>query len=219
MAAEEDAAAVKAMCQQVAPAFFSAATLPLVEIEFRLGMVSPSGFNADVGREAHDSALKALRAFSGWESVQHAVDHVRRLPRGVRVIVSADDSCTPPVVQRKSKCVAIDMETLPGLAVRFAVAQEEPVGFEALRAMDPAWEEHGVVVARDRWSFQRKKVRIDVTQVTLPSDVAEYQVELEVLGPESITDDAQLMHVLHKVVDVQRAAGLAGHPPKKRLEV
>jgi hypothetical protein len=132
-------------------------------------------------------------------------DQVRRLSHGVRVISNGDDVIS---VQRKMKRVTMDMDTFPGRSVRFAVAQEQPMDRASLEEMDTRWHEHGTIVARTRCSFLRKGVRIDVTQILEAGPTTQHQVELEIVHAAAIVEDGHLLPIMHKILDVQREAGL-----------
>ena len=201
----EEGMVAKALCSTVSDAFFRTHTLPHVEVEFRLGHRTPRGFDPDMGPSVHATLLKALHAYPGWESVTITKDQVRRLSHGVRVISNGDGVIS---VQRKTKRVTMDMDTFPGRSVRFAVAQEHPMDRAALEDMDARWHEHGTVVARTRWSFLRKGVRIDITQIRGAGLTTQHQVELEIMHAAAIVEDGHLLPIMHKILDVQRAAGL-----------
>jgi hypothetical protein len=191
---------------RVSAEFFGVHDMPHVEVEFRLGRQTPSGFDPDVGPDVWGALRDALGAFPHWESACTSVDTVERFGDGVRAISEAAPG-GEPTLQLKRRVAIVDVKGADmapgmGLDVRFAVAQELPL--DASQRPAPGT---GAVVERMRWSFTRKGLRIDLTRASSKRGPVQHLVELEVLAPRDVRDPDVLYAMVQKVENVQTAAG------------
>lgn len=163
-----------------------------IEIELRLGKITPSGFNTDVGPHVFGLVMRGLDAYNGWESTDVADAEVYYWGSGVRCVYT-DEACT---TERKNPIVKKNLK-LDALDVRLGISQEIPVEMPT--------DEATRCVRRQRKSYLRKNVRIDLSMVTgAPVDkdsesVVTYQVELEILSAKT---DQEIFSALYKVHDV-----------------
>lgn len=165
---------------------------PNIEMELRLGRINRGRFDTDVGPHVFGKILHGLDLYNGWEQVTQKVDEVYYWP-DARCVYS-DEEC---LTQRKHKILAKDLAIGPVLDVRLGISQEIPI--------DMPSDEATRCVHRQRKSFIRKNVRIDMTVVTgQPVDKdsenpVSYQIELEIMSAKT---DQEIFSALHKVHDV-----------------
>lgn len=184
-----------------------------VEIEIRFGRQSGKSFDTNVGEAAFKKVLGALQKYKEWESTNHDVKTVYYFPSsegsegsraGPRALkrLSVDEETDEQVGQIKTRVTVNDVE-LKGhpLDVRLGVSTEVP------------WEYDGEETSteqktKERWSFVRKNLSIDMTVVKgTPDDKdsdedTSYQIELEILRPSEIQNKIDLYNMLYKVFDV-----------------
>jgi len=164
-----------------------------IELELRLGKITPTGFDTDIGPHIFAKVIAGLDGYTGWENVTIKDDEVYYWQSGIRCRYSDTESVT----ERKNKILTKNHRIGPVLDVRLGISQEIPVDMpsdDAIRA-----------VQRRRKSYLRKNVRIDCTIVTGPPEDKDseastnYQVELEILSAKT---DQEIFSALYKVLDV-----------------
>jgi hypothetical protein len=171
-----------------------------VEIEIRFGRQSGKSFDTNVGQATFTKVLKALQTYKEWETKNHMTNTVYYFDGGKRL--SVDEETDEQVGQVKTRVTVDDVE-LQGhpLDVRLGVSTEVP------------WEYDGEETSteqktKERWSFVRKNLSIDMTIVKgTPDDKdsdedTSYQIELEILRPSEIQNKIELYNMLYKVFDV-----------------
>lgn len=111
-----------------------------------------------------------------------------------------DNNTSEQVIQKKEKLKHWDFSSKDKpLDVRVSIAQETP--FE-----DPPDDvEMDRMRTRERTSYIRKNLSIDLTKVSGQGEDMDdeeedhYQVEMEIVEPNSVADDKQLKNILAKV--------------------
>jgi hypothetical protein len=170
-----------------------------VEFELRLGKVNNKLFDTNVGRDTFEKLHRALQKYQGWEEVKKS--HTSVYYKGnTRVIVdedTEDTTCMKKITKIKENLV---LEGRP-LDVRFAVSTEDPVEQEDADVMD-------VVRVKERTSYIRKNLSIDVTRVTGQTDDPDdeegerFEVELEIIDPRKVANENELYNIIHKVHNI-----------------
>lgn len=173
---------------------------PGTEIEFRFGRKTRGGFDTNVGREPFQKVLKALEKYEGWESTKHAKSTVYYFPDSKRLTV--DEETDEQVGQIKKRITVDDFE-LEGhpLDVRLGISTEEPYEYDGEETSNEQ-------KTKERWSFVRKNLSIDLSVVRgTPDDPdcdedTSYQIEMEIIDPVAVNDRDTLYNILYKIFDV-----------------
>ena len=170
-----------------------------VEIEIRLGRKTPTKFDTNVGRETFQKLLQALTTFGGWESTSQKTYSVYYGSGNKRITVDeATDEATAVIKSR----VAVSDFDLPDCPfdLRLGVSREVPYEQDD--------EEMASVKEKRRWSFVRKNLSIDLSQIKGdPEDPdsdedTTWHVELEIVDPRNIGDRDKLFSLLYKVFNL-----------------
>jgi hypothetical protein len=176
---------------------------PNTEIEFRFGRPSGKGFDTNVGPAVFDKVSGALRKYDGWESTKHSNATVYYFEGNKRLTV---DEETDEQVGHIKKRVLVDdfsMESAP-FDVRLGVSTEEPFEYDGDETSTKQ-------TTKERWSFVRKNLSIDMTIVKGTPDDKDsdedttYQIEMEIIDPSQISgDENELFNLLHKIFDLMK---------------
>jgi mRNA capping enzyme, beta chain len=171
-----------------------------VEIEVRFGRRSGSKFDTNVGETTFKKVLGALKKYDGWDTTHHMNATVYYFEGAKRLTV--DEETDEQVGQVKTR-VKVDDTELQGhpLDVRLGISTETP------------WEYDGEETSteqktKERWSFVRKNLSIDLSIVKGTPDDKDsdedttYQIEMEIVRPSEIQNKIELYNLLHKVFDV-----------------
>jgi hypothetical protein len=173
---------------------------PNTEIEFRFGRPSGKGFDTNVGPAVFDKVSRALRKYDGWESTKHTNATVYYFEGNKRLTV---DEETDEQVGHIKKRVLVDdfnMESAP-FNVRLGISSEIPFEYDGDETSTKQ-------TTKERWSFVRKNLSIDMTIVKGTPDDKDsdedttYQIEMEIIDPSQISDDDNLFNLLHKIFDL-----------------
>lgn len=157
------------------------AEVPYVEMELRLGKYNGNFFDTDVGRERWERILAGLRQYTEWERAYgtHADVYYNDANR---VRITVDHSGTQTMVQKVRAAQEDFLQSDSPVDVRFAISTETPATgqYEMDRKL-----------VKERYSFERKNLRIDMTKVTGVKDLdseepTSYQIELEIVNPAKI---------------------------------
>jgi hypothetical protein len=176
------------------------ANKPNTEIEFRFGRPSGKGFDTNVGSDVFDKVSRALRKYDGWESTKHTNATVYYFEGNKRLTV---DEETDEQVGHIKKRVLVDdftMESAP-FDVRLGISNEIPFEYDGDETSTKQ-------TTKERWSFVRKNLSIDMTVVKGTPDDKDsdddttYQIEMEIINPSQISDDDNLFKLLHKIFDL-----------------
>jgi hypothetical protein len=178
------------------------ATKANTEIEFRFGRPSGKGFDTNVGPAVFDKVSRALRKYDGWESTKHTNATVYYFEGNKRLTV---DEETDEQVGHIKKRVLVDdfiMDSSP-FNVRLGVSTEEPFEYDGDETSTKQ-------TTKERWSFVRKNLSIDMTIVKGTPDDKDsdedttYQIEMEIIDPSQISDENNLFNLLHKIFDLMK---------------
>jgi hypothetical protein len=182
------------------PIILTHAKTPHAEIEIRLGRPGPKGFDTNVGKESFEKILTAMTKYNAWDSSKHSNSTVYYFPGGKRV--TADDETDDQVACIKKRVVVDDfqLEGLP-LDVRLGVSTEVPFEYDGE-------EESTEQKAKERWSFVRKNLSIDLSIVKGNPDDKDcdddtvYQVEMEIVDLKKVHTSIELFNIVYKIFDV-----------------
>ena len=171
-----------------------------VEIEFRFGRRSGTAFDTNIGQGTFEKVRKALENYKGWEETKHTVSTVYYFEGNKRL--SVDEETDEQVGQVKTRVKVDDVE-LHGhpLDVRLGISSEAP------------WEYDGEETSteqktKERWSFVRKNLSIDLSVVKGTPDDKDsdedtaYQLEMEIIAPSKIQTEVELFNLIYKIFDV-----------------
>ena len=170
-----------------------------VEIEIRLGRKTPTKFDTNVGRDTFQKLLLSLGKYDGWESKTEKTYSVYYGSGNKRVTVDeATDEATAVIKSR----VAVSDFDLPNCPfdVRLGVSREVPYEQDD--------EEMASVKEKRRWSFVRKNLSIDLSQIKGDPDDPDsdedttWHVELEIVNPKDIGDRDKLFALLYKIFNL-----------------
>lgn len=175
---------------------------PNTEIEFRFGRPSGKGFDTNVGSDVFDKVMRALRKYDGWESIKHSNATVYYFEGNKRL--SVDEETDEQVGHIKKRVLVDDfnMDSAP-FDVRLGVSTEEPFDYDGEETSTKQ-------TTKERWSFVRKNLSIDMTIVKGTPDDKDadedttYQIEMEIIDPSQISDENNLFNLLHKIFDLMK---------------
>jgi len=174
-----------------------------IEMEMRVGRTKPNGtFEAAVPQVQWDNVMRGLSSYDGWEMTDHIKYTTFRGKRGVRLNEYHDSG--DRVCVRKTNMEKKDFPISTGHTIRFGASTEKPVKDVPVEFDD--------ILDRERWSFIRKNLRIDLTISTPDDKDAEdpfYEIELEFLPPYSMDRDI-MFSMFYKVFDI---LGMMMDPP------
>ena len=179
---------------------------PNIEIEIRLGKVNRGKFDTNVGQATFEKVLRRLQRYDGWESTNESQSTVYLdTAAGKRVVMNdLTDEMESCVIKKR---VLVNDHVLNGFPVdaRLGISSEVPYD----RDTDDADENFTRVKKRKRYSFVRKGLSIDLSEVSGDvaqdkdsEEVTEYQIELEIINPTLVSDRDTLYNLIYKVFDV-----------------
>lgn len=169
------------------------------EIEFRLGRKTPTKFDTNVGRDTFQKLLMALNKHEGWESKTHKTYSVYYGSGNKRVTVDEDTDEASAIIKTRVATADFELPECP-FDVRLGISREVPYEQDD--------EEMASVKEKKRWSFVRKNLSIDLSQVKGdPEDPdsdedTTWQVEFEIVDPKNIGDRDKLFALLYKIFNV-----------------
>ena len=172
------------------------------EIEIRFGRRAGTKFDTNVGQSTFEKVLRALNTYDGWESTDHSEVTVYYFEGGKRL--SVNEATDEQIGQIKTR-VAVDDIELQGhpMDVRLGISKEIPFEYDG---EETSTEQK----TKERWSFVRKNLSIDMTIITGTPDDKDsdddktYQIELEILKPSQIQNKIELFNLLYKVFDIMK---------------
>ena len=173
-----------------------------VELELRLGKFNGSMFDTNVGKYIFEKLQTGFTKYPGWDKViceEHEVFY--RNSDGLRI--STDQATGDETIIKKERILNKDFKlgSATPFDLRFSVSKEIPMPEDIDRDMD-------MKKNKQRLSFHRKNVTIDITIVTgdahdLDSeDPMSYQIEFEIINRSNVKSKDDLFKILHKVNDV-----------------
>ena len=185
---------------QIEPLFNQFKNRANVEIEMRLGKIAYGKFDTNVGRSTFQKVLDGLQKYPDWEKVTKSNTTVY-FSGDVRVVDDDDSGSSSVHKKTKLKKSDIGLQDKP-FDLRFSVSTEvscprpgENTEYEDMRV-------------RKRTSFLRKNLSIDMTVVSGDADDPDseenerYEIELEIVNPQSVKDKNELYNIVHKVDDI-----------------
>ena len=189
---------------------------PGTEIEIRFGRAGRGGFDTNVGQQTFKKVLGALERYTEWEDKKHTKSTVyyfegpgteSRSDRRSYKRLTVDDE-TDEQVGHIKKRVKVDDFVLDGkpLDVRLGVSTEEPFEYDG---EETSTEQK----AKERWSFVRKNLSIDLSIIKGNPDDPDsdedttYQIELEIIKPELVNDQDTMYNLLYKIFDLLKCVG------------
>ena len=170
------------------------------EIEIRLGRVSGKSFDTNVGRETFEKILGMLQKYGAWEDTKKTVSTVYYFPGDKRLTVNEATDEQVGQIKKRIKVSDMSLNGLP-LDARLGISTEELFEYDGEETSNRQ-------ITKERWSFVRKNLSIDMTVVKgAPDDMdsdddTSYQLELEIIDPTKIQDKIELFNILHKVFDI-----------------
>jgi hypothetical protein len=171
-----------------------------IEIEMRFGRKSGKNFDTNVGKTAFENLLKALHKYQGWEDTKHTTSTVYYFDGGKRL--SVDEESDEQIGHIKKRVVVDDFELDQApFDVRLGISTEAPYEYDGEETSTDQ-------KTKERWSFVRKNLSIDMSIVKGNPDDKDsdndttYQVELEIVKPSQIQNKIELFNILYKVFDI-----------------
>ena len=195
---------VHKICDVIKPIFDKYQNEEFVEMEFRLGKFNGSFFDVDVGIQNYNRILQGLKMYSGWEKViSSKMEVYYRDSDNLRI--SIDENTDETINVKKERVHTENFNNLKNTPydIRFSVSKEIPLGenFECDGDMDKK-------KMKERVSFVRKNLSIDVTKCTGGSDDIDeenestYQIEFEIVVPKNVKNIDELFNIIYKIKDV-----------------
>lgn len=174
---------------------------PNIEIEIRFGRKSGHNFDTNVGSETFQKCLKSLDTYTGWESKRHDKFDVYYFEGGKRLQINEQTEERDSVIKQR---VLVDDFALPGLPfdVRLGVSTETPFEYDGETATEQK--------TKERWSFVRKNLSIDLSKVQgTPDDPDDdedtsYQIEMEIIDPAQLQTRDDAFKLMYKVFDLMK---------------
>ena len=185
---------------EILPVFNANKKTNNVEMEMRLGRMNGKTFDSNVGLDAFKKISKALAKYEGWEQVTETKTEVYYKDM-IRMVVDEDGNTRDVHTKKRLKNINLTLADRP-FDARFSISTETPVkNFDETTEMDD-------VKTRQRKSFIRKNLRIDMTVVQGDSDDPDceedlaYQVEMEIIEPKKVENDKMLYNILFKLQNI-----------------
>ena len=173
---------------------------PHTEIEFRFGRKAGKGFDTNVGKETFDTVLKAMQKYDGWEDTHKTVSTMYYFEGSKRLTINEETDEQVGHIKKRVLVDDFDLEKSP-FDVRLGISTEEPFEYDG----DETSTEQKT---KERWSFVRKNLSIDLSIVKGTPDDPDsdedttYQIEMEIVKPAELKDDKDLYNIIHKVFDL-----------------
>lgn len=171
-----------------------------IEVEIRFGRRAANSFDTNVGKDTFAKVLGALHKYGDWEAKNQSTKTVYYFEGGKRL--SVNEATDEQVGEVKTRVCVSDMELNDQpLDVRLGISTE--VAFE-YDGEETSTEQK----TKERWSFVRKNLSIDMTIVKGDPDDKDseedtvYQIEMEIIKPSEIQNKVELYNLLYKVFDI-----------------
>lgn len=174
---------------------------PNTEIEIRFGRRSGNKFDTNVGSETFMKCLTALETYTGWETRRHDKFDVYYFEEGKRLQINERTDERDSVIKHR---VHVDDFALQGLPfdVRLGVSTETPFEYDGETATEQK--------TKERWSFVRKNLSIDLSKVQGnpddpdDDDDTSYQIEMEIIEPSRLQTRDDAFKLVYKVFDLMK---------------
>ena len=169
------------------------AAIPNMEIEIRFGRRSGRGFNTNVGKCPFFKAMSSLCKFKAWESKTHTSSTVYYGNGSKRLTVDDETGEHSCIIKNRVLVDDFILDDAP-FDVRLGFSTEE--SFECDGGVSTRQ------TTKQRWSFIRKNLSIDLTIVKAPNEETVYQIEMEIIDPKLLSGKGELFKVISKVFDL-----------------
>jgi len=173
---------------------------PMTEIEMRLGRRASSGFDTNVGKDTFEKVLRALGKYREWEDTKHANTTIYYFPNNKRLSVNEETDEQVGQIKKRVTVDDIELGSEP-FDIRLGVSTEIPFEYDGEETSTQQ-------KTRERWSFVRKNLSIDMSIVKGNPDDKDvdddttYQIELEIVDPSQVKTRDELFNILHKIFDL-----------------
>ena len=173
---------------------------PNTEIEIRFGRKAGKGFDTNVGRDSFERALRALMKYPEWESTKHTNSTIYYFAGDKRLSVDEDTDEQVGQIKKRVKVDDFSLDDVP-FDVRLGISTEVPFEYDGDETSTKQ-------TTKERWSFVRKNLSIDMTIVKGTPDDKDsdedtfYQIEMEIIDPKALTGQTETFNLLHKVFDL-----------------
>lgn len=175
-------------------------SVPNTEIEIRFGRKAGKGFDTNVGRDSFERALRALMKYPEWESAKHTNSTIYYFAGDKRLSVDEDTDEQVGQIKKRVKVDDFSLDDVP-FDVRLGISTEVPFEYDGDETSTKQ-------TTKERWSFVRKNLSIDMTIVKGTPDDKDsdedtfYQIEMEIIDPKALTGQTETFNLLHKVFDL-----------------
>jgi hypothetical protein len=175
-------------------------TNPNIEIEIRFGRKASNHFDTNVGIDSFKKLLLSLELYNGWESKSHETSTIYYFDGSKRVCINEETEEQVGQIKNRLKVVDFSLDGHP-FDVRLGISTELPFEYDG---EETSTEQK----TRERWSFVRKNLSIDLSMVKGNPDDKDcdddtsYQVELEIIEPAKVSSRNELYNIVNKVFDV-----------------
>ena len=169
------------------------------EIEFRLGRKGNGMFDTNVGESVFKKLLHALEKYKGWESVEVEEYDVYYGANSIRTTVYPDGT-ENSIIKARVENIDHNSSDLP-FDIRMGISTENPTDV-------PGGMEYEMTKHKERTSFVRKNLRIDMTVVSGDpedkdcEDESEYQIEFEIMKLSKVKNRNDLYNHIYKIKDL-----------------
>lgn len=173
---------------------------PNTEIEIRFGRQSGKSFDTNVGPETFAKVKRALEKYQNWESTRHSNSTVYYFEGSKRLTVDEETDEQVGQIKKRVKVDDFAVDDAP-FDVRLGVSTEEPFEYDG----DETSTEQKT---KERWSFVRKNLSIDLTIVKGTPDDKDaeedtvHQIEMEIMNPTALEAGVDTYNLIHKVFDL-----------------
>jgi hypothetical protein len=173
---------------------------PMTEIEMRLGRRASSGFDTNVGKDTFAKVLRALQKYQGWEDTKHSNATIYYFPGNKRLSVNEETDEQVGQIKKRVTVDDIELGSEP-FDIRLGVSTEVPFEYDGEETSTQQ-------KTKERWSFVRKNLSIDMSIVKGNPDDKDvdddttYQIELEIVDPSQVKTRDELFNILHKIFDL-----------------
>jgi hypothetical protein len=170
-----------------------------VELEFRFGRRLGNKFDTNVGKVTFQKCMQALEMYKGWEEKVHSKLDVYYFDGGKRLSINEETDERESIVKERLLVNDFELKGKP-FDVRLGVSSERPFEYDGETATEQKYKE--------RWSFVRKNLRIDLSKVTgTPDDPDDdqdtsYQVEMEIINPALMHTRDEQFNIVYKIFDL-----------------
>tara|TARA_X000000368_G_C23020188_1_gene707596 strand:- start:1181 stop:1783 length:603 start_codon:yes stop_codon:yes gene_type:complete len=193
---------VHKICDTIEPILNKFKNNEFIEMEFRLGKYNGTFFDTNIGKDMYVKMLNGLNKYTGWDRiVQSETDVFFREKDNLRITI--DETTNEETIIKKERVHVEDFKNLKDTPfdIRFCISKETPMEHDYDSEMDGK-------KTKTRTSFFRKNVSIDMTSVygnvhdMDSEDPYTYQVEFEIIKPQSVEDKNTIFNIIHKIKDL-----------------